>query len=95
MIDHKLENLVKFQRAGKVIPGNPALCTLHRWRMHGVRGTKLETLLVGGIRYTSEEAIARFIAEQNRDEQPAPAITPKQRRTQAEAANRVLQDAGI
>lgn len=95
MIDHLTETLVNFQHAGRHIPGNPALCTLHRWRMRGVRGSRLETLLVGGIRYTSTEAIARFIQSQNASEPPAPAITAKQRRTQAEAANRVLQEAGI
>lgn len=95
MIDHLTETLVNFQHAGRHIPGNPALCTLHRWRLSGVRKTKLETLLVGGIRYTSVEAISRFIAAQNASESPAPAITPKQRRQQAEAANRVLQEAGL
>ncbi len=95
MIDHLTETLVNFQHAGRHIPGNPALCTLHRWRLSGVRKTKLETLLVGGIRYTSVETIARFIAAQNRDEQPALALTAKQRRTQAETAIRLLREAGI
>lgn len=95
MIDPTTETLIRFQEAGRRIPGNPSVCALHRWRLSGVRGAKLETLLVGGTRFTSIEAIARFIAEQNRDESPAPAITAKQRRTQAEAANRVLEAAGI
>ena len=95
MIDHLTETLVNFQHAGRHIPGNPALCTLHRWRLSGVRKTKLETLLVGGIRYTSIEAINRFITEQNADQIPAPAITAGQRRRQAESANRVLQEAGL
>lgn len=95
MIDHLTETLVNFQHAGKHIPGNPALCTLHRWRLSGVRKTKLETLLVGGIRYTSVEAISRFIAAQNASESPAPMLTASQRRTQAEAANKVLEAAGI
>ncbi len=95
MIDAATEELIPFQQAGRRIPGNPSVCALHRWRLSGVRGAKLETLLVGGTRFTSTEAISRFIAAQNRDESPAPAITAKQRRTQAEAANRVLQDAGI
>lgn len=95
MIDHLTETLVNFQHAGRHIPGNPALCTLHRWRLSGVRKTKLETLLVGGIRYTSVEAISRFIAAQNASEPPAPSITAKQRRTQAESAMKVLEAAGI
>ena len=95
MIDPVSENLIPFQQASRRIPGNPSVCALHRWRLNGVRGAKLETLLVGGTRFTSEEAIARFIREQNRDEPPTPALTASQRRTQAETANRVLQEAGI
>lgn len=95
MIDVRTETLIRFQDAGRFIPGEPAVSTLHRWRASGVRGVKLETLLVGGTRFTSTEAIARFIAEQNCDEQPQPAITAKQRRTQAEVANRLLEGMGL
>ena len=95
MIDPQTEELIPFQQAGRRIPGNPSVCALHRWRLNGVRGAKLDTLLCGGKRFTSAEAISRFIAAQNRDEQPVPAITAKQRRQQAEAASRVLQEAGI
>ena len=95
MIDASTETLIQFQQAGRRIPGNPSVCALHRWRLNGVRGAKLETLLVGGTRFTSVEAIARFITEQNRDEPPTPELTAKQRRTQAESANRVLQEAGL
>ncbi len=95
MIDSTLEDLIPFQKASHVIPGNPSVCALHRWRLSGVRGAKLETLLVGGKRFTSSEAIARFIAAQNADQQPTPAFTAKQRRVQAETANRLLQEAGI
>jgi len=34
--------------------------SLHRWRLRGCRGVKLETLLIGGSRTTSEEALQRF-----------------------------------
>ena len=34
--------------------------TVHRWFRRGCRGVKLETLMVGGIRHTSEEALDRF-----------------------------------
>ena len=96
MIDVEREDLVQFPEARGAFPGRKiALATLHRWRMHGVRGTKLETCLVGGLRYTSKQAILRFVEQQNRDQQPAPAITGKQRRRQAEAANRILEQAGI
>ena len=94
MIDASTESLIPFQQAGRHIPGNPSVCTLHRWRLKGVRGAKLETLLVGGIRFTSKEAIERFIAAQNACELP-PAITPQQRARQSATARRVLEDMGI
>ena len=34
--------------------------TVHRWRLRGARSIRLETLLVGGARVTSEEALSRF-----------------------------------
>ena len=95
MIDASTETLIRFQEAGRRIAGNPSISALHRWRLSGVRGVKLETLLVGGTRFTSTEAISRFIAEQNRDEPPPPALTASQRRIQAETANRLLEAAGI
>ena len=95
MIDASTENLIPFQQAGRRIPGNPSVCALHRWRLNGVRGAKLETLLCGGTRFTSVEAISRFIASQNRDEPSTPALTASQRQRQAQTANRLLQEAGI
>jgi hypothetical protein len=43
-------------RAGR--PVNPS--TLWRWALRGVRGVKLETAMVGGVRVTSEAALRRF-----------------------------------
>ena len=91
------ETLIPFNAAREAFPGGKrlALQTLHRWRLHGVRGTKLETILIGGSRFTSAEAIQRFIAAQNPAEAPEPAITGKQRQKMAETANRLLAEAGI
>ena len=36
------------------------ISTAHRWRQKGVKGIKLETVLIGGERFTSYEAINRF-----------------------------------
>ena len=97
-IDCELETLMTFDEARTAFPGDRrlSLATLHRWRLHGVRGVKLETLLIGGLRYTSREAIARFITAQNADDNPAtPVITASQRRRQSEAARTELERAGI
>ena len=95
MINHEVEELIPFETCGQLIPGRPSRCTLFRWAFKGVRGVKLETLVCGHKRFVSKEAIARFVEAQNRDQTPAPAFSPSQRRRQAETANRVLQEAGL
>jgi hypothetical protein len=96
-IDVQSETLLTLCEARTAFPGGKrlALATLHRWRLHGVRSVRLETLLIGGLRYTSREAIARFIQAQNADESPTPAVTPAQRTRQAKAAQQELARAGI
>ena len=57
------ENLLTLAEASKRLPSRPNVCTLWRWANRGARGRKLETVLVGGRRYTSLEALNRFVAE--------------------------------
>lgn len=59
--------------------------TVYRWSTNGVRGRVLETSLVGGIRYTTLEAVQRFLATQ-------PVFDNSE---QLDAINRALDDAGI
>lgn len=98
-IDVQSETLVSFSEARSAFPGidrRLSLATLHRWRLNGVRGVKLATVLVGGLRYTSREAIDRFIKAQNADDAPAaPVITAPQRLRQSEAARVTLQHMGV
>ena len=55
------ESLVPINDASEITPGRPHLATVYRWFTKGVRGgIKLETVLVGGRRFTSREAIQRF-----------------------------------
>lgn len=65
MINIDNEELIPFQEAGALIPGAPSLGSLHRWKSIGIQGVKLETILIGGTRFTSKQAIRRFIAAQN------------------------------
>ncbi|MEX2174604.1 MAG: DUF1580 domain-containing protein [Pirellulaceae bacterium] len=71
--------------------------TAHRWRLRGTRGCRLETILVGGIRYTSREALERFVAATTAaaDGTAVPARTSAQRERAIAAAERELADAGI
>jgi hypothetical protein len=61
MVDINREQLLTFTQAAKELPGRPNVATLWRWRTAGCRGVRLETVLVGGKRYTSREAIQRFV----------------------------------
>ena len=96
-IDVQSEKLLTLAECREAFPGGKrlALATIQRWRLRGVRGVILETIRIGGMRYTSREAIARFIARQNADETPTPSISPAQRQRQALAAQTELRRAGI
>jgi len=61
MIDIQHEQLRLLTEAPRDIPGRPHISTVIRWSSKGIRGGHLETVLIGGRRFTSVEAIARFI----------------------------------
>lgn len=65
MIDESREQLHLLVAIAEKIPGRPHITTLYRWYKHGLKGVKLETVLVGGRRYTSAEAVKRFVARLN------------------------------
>ena len=97
MIDIDNEDLIRVPtEATKYIPGRPNPATVWRWYKRGVRGVRLETAVVGGRRYTSRQAIQRFI-----DRCTAAADGPTAsslRRTRARAiaqAEKELDQAGI
>ena len=71
--------------------------TIHRWRLKGVRGVRLETFLRGGIRYTTDEAIERFFAATTAaaDGNPSPTRTARQRQRDIDRADAELREAGI
>lgn len=65
-VDGRLESetLVALTDACKLLPSRNGkrihYSTVYRWATKGARGRLLETILVGGIRYTSREALQRF-----------------------------------
>lgn len=59
-IDIHGERLLTLSQAARALPKKIAPSTLWRWYRKGVRGVVLETVVVGGARYTSAEAIQRF-----------------------------------
>jgi hypothetical protein len=59
-IDLEAESILSLTAAAKSLPGRPHISTTIRWYKAGVRGVKLETILLGGKRFTSREALQRF-----------------------------------
>jgi hypothetical protein len=96
MIDVTSESLISISEATLLIPGRPHLATLYRWFQRGVRGgIKLETALVGGRRFTSREAVQRFVDRLSGDRGNAVRVrTPHPRHRAAEKANDELAKAG-
>ena len=98
MIDHETEDLIPWDSCGREIPGNPATPTVYRWGFKGVRipGTdervKLESLLCGNKRFTSREAITRFITALNSPREAAPPVTDARRAKQNATAREVLAE---
>jgi hypothetical protein len=97
------ETVIGIGEACRAFPPNGISdATIARFIQRGVKVeatgefVKLETFKIGGRRFTSKEAIARFIAAQNTDDVPASqVITATQRRRQSEAARLALQEAGL
>lgn len=67
----ELRNMVPSGRPGKRLDK----ATIWRWAVHGVRGVKLESEVIGNTRYTSLPAFHRFRAALN--QRPAP-FTPSE-----------------
>jgi hypothetical protein len=91
------ETLISLTEASKRLPGRPHVSTLWRWNERGVRGVRLETLVVAGRRYTSSEALERFVAATTAaaDGERLPIRTPRQRQLAMERAERELAEDGL
>ena len=60
---HKLldENLQTLTEAAQTGPVRRHVSSLVRWAKKGVRGVRLETIKIAGRRFTSKEAMRRFV----------------------------------
>lgn len=97
MIDATTETLLSLTDAAKALPGRPNITTVWRWRSRGVRGVKLETVLCGGRRFTSLEALARFHERVTAaaDGEPVASRSNRQREAQQRAARQELMKEGM
>lgn len=91
------EEIVPIAKIKDHIPTRPSRGTVMRWVSRGIRGVTLESVLCGGIRYTSVEAIARFHDRLNSAGTIQRAVneTPSQRKRKLSAAEKELAADGI
>ena len=92
-INPEHEELLTLAEASHVIPTRPDVRTIWRWLERGCRGVRLDSIRIGGRRYTSREAIERFLGTLNDERQedpPATRRTRRIRRAQAELAEHGL-----
>ena len=77
----------------------PHPSTLHRWRLRGIAGVKLETVRCGGRRLCSVESVQRFldgVTAAADGEQPTPQTrTPRQRQVAIARAEKDVSEQGI
>jgi hypothetical protein len=97
MLDLSSETAIAVNKSPAQIPGRPHVSTVWRWVLTGVRGIKLETFVVGCQRFTTKQAIERFIAATTAraNGEPLPTRTPRQRERAIDAAEHELSKAGI
>ena len=99
-IDLQTENLITISEAARLLPGRPHSSTVWRFHARGVKGVKLETIVSGGRRFTSQEAVERFIAAttlavDGANSTASAAVMTSARKRQLAAADAVLAKAGI
>ena len=97
MIDPETEELRTLTAAAKSLPNRPNVATLWRWRTAGCRGVKLETILIGGRRMTSREALTRFFDAVTKaaDGAPLRTETPRQRERAIDRAEKRAAELGV
>jgi hypothetical protein len=97
MIDLLTETIFPVSEAPEYIPGHPSKGSCWRWVLKGVGGVKLESAVIGGKRFTSHEAIQRFVDRRTAaaDGDPAPSLTSRQREREISRAEKEAIEAGI
>jgi len=58
---HTFSESISLLAAARMLPGDVHENTVRRWAKDGVQGVVLDTWMIGGRRYTSEQAILDFV----------------------------------
>ncbi|HEV3304174.1 MAG TPA: DUF1580 domain-containing protein [Planctomycetaceae bacterium] len=89
-IDPIADPLISLSRAAKSLPNPPSPACLWRWHARGIRGVRLETVVVGGRRFTTAAAFREFVerltvsaAATGKPESPPPRLDDVQQKLRA------------
>jgi len=88
------EKLLSLAQATHEVHGRPTVRTIWRWYLTGVDGVRLETVKIGGRRYTSKEALERFQERLTNPTKSRPTDSARRAREIADAEAE-LQEAGF
>ena len=70
------ESVIPLNDVVKYLPFRTSIATVQRWIRRGASGAVLETARIGSRRFTSKEAVQRFLVAQNETAKPQ-AAPPK------------------
>ena len=85
------ESLIDLTEATKCFPVKISRATLERWVRRGVRGVRLETVRIGNRRFTSEQAIRRFLVAQQQTAPEQTRVAPKRNMSKKDIAAATLR----
>ncbi len=98
-IDIHTEGLLTAHTAARTLPTRPHHSTIYRWFRRGSRGVRLESVMLGGTRYTSREALQRFAervtAAADGESVESPNKTTRERQRDIDRAERDLSEMGV
>ena len=85
------ESLINLTEATKhLFPVKCSRATIERWVRRGSRGVRLETVLIANRRYTSKQALQRFLANQQYTEPEKAELASTQSNMPQKAINEAL-----
>ena len=99
MIQTSIETLIPINQVPvhleKLTGKRPHIASIYRWIQKGIAGVQLETLIIGGTRLTSTEALDRFFQESTKAKSKGKS-SPKSRTTaRLQAAESQAKKLGI
>ena len=97
MIDRSIETPITLSEAAKLLPVVRAgkhlhVSCLYRWLTNGCRGVLLDSLVVGGTRMTSREALDRFLSVLTASPSRNPLLTKGRKKARTVATRSLIGD---